>query len=106
ELPPAPEPVVVAPAPPAPEPPAVERSRAPLLLGSLTSLIGLLLLFANVFHDREAYAVARVAGHVATVVAGAGLLIVAGQLRRGKRRAWAAAGVLFGVAGGGAVLRR
>ena len=45
------------------------------------------------------------AGHAAAVVAGVGLLLLAHQLRRGKRRAWAVAIVLFAVAAASALLR-
>ncbi len=108
---------VVAPAPALPAPPPAAAvapvlvrapgQRAPRVLGLLTALVGLLLLCADVIGaGRLIDAVdGGVAGHVATAVAGFGLLLVAGQLRRGKRRAWQVAAVLTAAAGGAAWLR-
>ena len=92
---PAEPPPVVAAAPPAAAPTApVLPPRAPRVLGLLTALVGLVLLLADVIGaGRLIDAIdGGVAGHVATAVAGFGLLLVAGQLRRGKRRAWAGRG--------------
>jgi lysyl-tRNA synthetase class 2 len=75
------------------------------VLGALSGLVGLLLLFANVLHDQAAHDVRVVTGHVVGAVAGLGLLIVARQLRRGKRRAWAVASTLYACAALGALLR-
>ena len=87
--------------------------RAPKLLGWLTALAGLLFLFGAQLDGRDLLGLGtlagdidgRVAGHAAAVVAGVGLLLLAHQLRRGKRRAWAVAIVLFAVAAASALLR-
>ena len=89
---PAPAPAVAAPAPEIEVEPPSQPSRAPAVLGALTALAGLWLMLVHVI-DRDGF----LAGHVVTILAGCGLLILAGQLRRGKRRAWAAATILFGV---------
>src|ERR671923_134893 len=85
-------------APARPPPP-----RAPQVLAWLTALGGLLNLLAllPVTHDRHGIAghlldlSNRVVGHVASVVIGLALIVVARQLAHGKRRAWEAALVLF-----------
>jgi lysyl-tRNA synthetase class 2 len=84
-------PAPAAPAPAASEEPAVpegapvDRPRAPRILAGLTALSGLALLTHH-------------GGVVASVVIGFVLLLLAGPLRRGKRRAWGAAAALFGAA--------
>jgi lysylphosphatidylglycerol synthetase-like protein (DUF2156 family) len=73
------------------------------VLAWLTALGGVLNLLAllPVAHDRHGIAdhlldlSERVVGHVASVVIGLALLVVALQLARGKRRAWEVALVLF-----------
>jgi lysyl-tRNA synthetase, class II len=89
--------------PPVPFGPA--RRRAAKVLGWLTALAGLLFLFATSVDDLLGRVVGPDAGHAAGVVAGAGLLLLAGGLRRGKRRAWVVALVLYGVAAVSALLR-
>ena len=79
------------------------RPRAAKVLAWLTALGGLLNLLAllPVTHDRHGIAghlldlSNRVVGHVASVVIGLALIVVARQLAHGKRRAWEAALVLF-----------
>ncbi|MBD0283079.1 MAG: lysine--tRNA ligase [Thermoleophilaceae bacterium] len=79
------------------------RPRAARILAWLTALGGLLNLLALLpaAHDRHGIAdhlldlPGRVVGHVASVVIGLALLLVARQLARGKRRAWEVALVLF-----------
>ena len=79
------------------------RPHAAKVLAWLTALGGLLNLLAllPVAHDRHGIAdhlldlSDRVVGHVASVVIGLALMVVAVQLARGKRRAWEAALVLF-----------
>jgi lysyl-tRNA synthetase, class II len=79
------------------------RPRAAKILGWLTSLGGLfnLLALLPVAHDRHGIAdhlldlSDRVVGHVASVVVGLALIVVARQLAHGKHRAWQAALALF-----------
>jgi lysyl-tRNA synthetase class 2 len=79
------------------------RPRAARVLAWLTALGGVLNLLAllPVASDRHGIAghlldlTGRVVGHVASVVIGLALLVVALQLARGKRRAWEVALVLF-----------
>ena len=79
------------------------RPRAARVLAWLTALGGVLNLLAllPVANDRHGVAGhlldldGRVVGHVASVVIGLALLIVARQLAHGKRRAWQVALVLF-----------
>jgi lysyl-tRNA synthetase, class II len=111
---PVPPPVVAeaaAPAPPvaaearaaAPSPPAAAPVR---LLAWLTALGGLvyLLPLIPVVHDRLGLMddllphSTRVAGHVASVLLGLALVLVAPQVGRRKRRAWEAALILFAAA--------
>jgi lysyl-tRNA synthetase, class II len=81
------------------------RPRAAKVLAWLTALGGVLNLIAllPVAHDRHGIADhlldldGRVVGHVASVVIGLALLVVARQLAHGKRRAWEAALVLFAI---------
>jgi lysyl-tRNA synthetase, class II len=81
------------------------RPRAAKVLAWLTALGGVLNLIAllPVAHDRHGIAGhlldldGRVLGHVASVVIGLALLVVARQLAHGKRRAWEAALVLFAI---------
>jgi lysyl-tRNA synthetase class 2 len=89
---PAPPPVVAAAVEPEPVAKA-PRSRAPGILGALTALAGVWLMLAHLV-DRHGF----LTGHVTTVVAGFGLLVVAVPLRRGKRRAWGVATALFAIA--------
>ncbi|HEX2125645.1 MAG TPA: lysine--tRNA ligase, partial [Thermoleophilaceae bacterium] len=85
------------------------RPRAARVLAWLTALGGVLnlLTLLPVANDRHGIAdhlldlSGRVVGHVASVVIGLALLVVALQLARGKRRAWEVALVLFA---GGAVV--
>jgi lysyl-tRNA synthetase, class II len=95
EAPPAPPARAAAPvaAPPASDPPVRARApRAPGILGALTALAGLWLMLAHLIDHRG-----FLAGHLVTIVAGFGLLVLAAPLRRGKRRAWAVATVLCGL---------
>jgi lysyl-tRNA synthetase class 2 len=79
------------------------RPRAANVLAWLTALGGLINLLAllPVAHDRHGIASHlldlndRVVGHVASVVVGLALIVVARQLAHGKHRAWQAALVLF-----------
>jgi lysyl-tRNA synthetase, class II len=94
------------PAAPALAPPATVSRRAPRALAWLTAL-GALLYLVPVFpplQDRLGLIEAsllphegRVAGHVASVLAGVCLGLVAPQLARGKHRAWQVACALFGL---------
>jgi len=88
-------------------PPAISPRgrRAAKVLGWLTALAGLLFLFATSVDDLLGTVEGPDAGHAAGVVAGAGLLLLAGGLRRGKRRAWVVALALYGLAGESALLR-
>jgi lysyl-tRNA synthetase, class II len=94
---PSPAPLAAAPAAGPPRP------RAAKVLGWLTALGGLLNLLALLpaAHGRLGIAdplleeSARVVGHVASVVIGLALIVVARQLAHGKHRAWQAALVLF-----------
>jgi lysyl-tRNA synthetase len=90
--------------PPLAAPPAgPPRPHAAKVIAWLTALGGLLNLLAllPVAHDRHGIAdhlldlSDRVVGHVASVVIGLALMVVAVELARGKRRAWEAALVLF-----------
>jgi lysyl-tRNA synthetase, class II len=76
------------------------------LLGGFASLGGLILLLTLVplLHSRvRPFGTPigptwfQVTGHLVTLLLGLGLLFLAGQLMRGKRRAWQLAVVLFGV---------
>jgi lysylphosphatidylglycerol synthetase-like protein (DUF2156 family)/elongation factor P--beta-lysine ligase len=93
-----PEPArAVATAAPAPSP------RTAHVLGALTAIGGVLNLFALLpaVHDRLGIAEEiadvslRVAGHIASMLVGVTLILLAPQLARGKHRAWQAAVVLF-----------
>ena len=80
-------------------------TRAPRALAWLTALGGVFCLLAllpavhhrlgieNLVGDLSV----RVAGHIASVLVGMTLILLAPQLARGKRRAWEAAVVLFGL---------
>jgi lysyl-tRNA synthetase class 2 len=112
------ETVPIAPAPAAPAPPVPVPEAAPVapaapppaapvrLLAWLTALGGLvyLLPLVPVLHDRLGLMddllphSTRVAGHVASVLLGLALVLVAPQLGRRKRRAWEAALVLLAAA--------
>ena len=85
--------------------PIPARRGAAKLLGWLTALVGLLFLFGTSLDDLLGDVEGPAAGHAAGVVAGAGLLLLAHGLRRGKRRAWAVALLLYGVAAVSALLR-
>jgi lysyl-tRNA synthetase, class II len=100
-------PAAPAPAAPAPAPAlAAEQARAARALAWLTALGGLvyLLPLVPVIHDRLGLIddllphSTRVAGHVASVLLGLALVLVAPQLARRKRRAWEAAIALFAAA--------
>ena len=76
------------------------------LLGGFASLGGLILLLTlvPVLHSRvRPFGTPigplwfQVTGHLVTLLLGLGLLFLAGQLMRGKRRAWQLAVVLFSV---------
>jgi lysyl-tRNA synthetase, class II len=101
---PAPEPTAMEAPPPAPAPPAARPfPRAPRLLALFTALGGLFNLFALLPGVDERLGIAtvigdaslRVAGHIASTLVGVTLILIAGQLARGKQRAWQAAVVLF-----------
>jgi hypothetical protein len=89
-------------------PPAPAPSRAPQRLVAWLVAIGGLLAFASllpwVHRDLEPLREqllplwGRVAGHVSVVILGIVLLFTAGQLARGKHRAWQLATVISGVA--------
>jgi lysyl-tRNA synthetase, class II len=88
-----------------PAPPVTEETRAPRVLAWLTALGGIFCLLAllpgvhhrlgieNLVGDLSV----RVAGHIASMLVGVTLILLAPQLARGKRRAWEAAVVLFGL---------
>ena len=90
---------------PLPIPVGQSRRGAAKVLGWLTALAGMLFLFATSVDDLLGTVEGPDAGHAAGVVAGAGLLLLAGGLRRGKRRAWVVALGLYGVAAVSALLR-
>jgi lysyl-tRNA synthetase, class II len=106
----APAPPPAAPPPPAPAAaapaPAAEQARTVRALAWLTAIGGLvyLLPLVPVIHDRLGVMdhllpyTTRVAGHVASVLLGLALVLVAPQLARRKRRAWQAALALFAAA--------
>jgi lysyl-tRNA synthetase, class II len=83
--------------------PPVADPRAPRVLGILTALGGVLCLFALLPGVHERLGIAdllgdlslRVAGHIASVLVGVTLILLAPQLARGKHRAWQAAVFLF-----------
>ena len=92
---------------PAVETMAAAPPRAPRLLAWLAALGGLLYLLPElpllhgrlgVVQDYFASESVRVAGHVASVLAGLALLLVARQLARRKRLAWQAAVAIFALA--------
>ena len=96
--------------PPSRPPRASEpRSRSP----GLTRIAGLLFIFSSALDGERRLGLGRlvhdfdgrVAGRVATVLVGAVLLLLGAQLRRGKRRAWLVAVVLFSAGGLAALLR-
>jgi lysyl-tRNA synthetase, class II len=88
-----------------PAPPVTEETRAPRVLAWLTALGGvfcLLALLPGVHHrlgieNLVGDLSVRVAGHIASMLVGVTLILLAPQLARGKRRAWEAAVVLFGL---------
>ncbi|NLT07854.1 MAG: DUF2156 domain-containing protein, partial [Solirubrobacterales bacterium] len=83
---------------------AQPRAAATRALAGLTALGGLVFLLALIpgLHDTLGLGVliddvtGQVAGHVASVLIGIALLLLAHALRRGKRRAWAIALAVFG----------
>ena len=85
---------------------ATESRRTARLLGWATALGGVFCLLALLpgVHHRLGLATtvgddsARVVGHVASVLVGVALILLATQLGRGKRRAWEAAVALFALA--------
>ena len=85
---------------------ATESRRTARLLGWATALGGVFCLLALLpgVHHRLGLATtvgddsARVVGHVASVLVGVALILLAAQLGRGKRRAWEAAVALFALA--------
>lgn len=117
----------IAPAAPAPPPPIDEskmavapppaaaalRPRAPRVLGWLTAATALLFFFAAALDAGNRLGIrqiiddldGRVVSHVASVLIGFVLLLLSVPLRRGKRRAWLAAIVVFGVGALSALLR-
>ncbi len=96
-----------APAAPASAPPTAANMVVPRVLAWLTALAGLMYLLPElpvahgrlgVVQDYFASESVRVAGHVASVLAGLALLLVARQLGRRKRLAWQAAVGIFALA--------
>ncbi len=85
---------------------AIPKPTTAKVLGWLTALGGLVYLLALLpaLHGRLGISrlledlTGQVTGHVVSVVLGLLLVLIAGQLRRGKRRAWEAAVVFFAIA--------
>jgi lysyl-tRNA synthetase, class II len=92
---------------------AIPKPTTAKVLGWLTALGGLVYLLALLpaLHGRLGISrvledvTGQVTGHVISVVLGLLLLVIAGQLRRGKRRAWGAALVFFAIAAVAHVLK-
>ena len=92
---------------------AIPKPATARALGWLTALGGLVYLLALLpaLHGRLGISrlledvTGQVTGHVVSVVLGLLLILIAGQLRRGKRRAWETAVVFFAIAAVAHVLK-